>query len=80
MAWTWGYNDTKGADVVLELSIAQVDPAGRLSATLELADLHDTSCRLTTKFETEYLAIDNLRAWLEAMLTSQAGQAMLVGR
>ncbi len=75
--WTWGYNDIEGADIVLALAIAQDGHAGQLMVTVEMADLYDLSRRLTTKLQTDYNALDELRAGLELMVAQRAGQASL---
>jgi len=77
--WTWGYNAARGSDVVLALAITQVGHVGKLEAIVELADLHDTSCRLTTKLGTEYNALNTLRAGLELVMARRAGEAFLLG-
>ncbi|QYE35398.1 hypothetical protein KZX46_05295 [Polymorphobacter sp. PAMC 29334] len=77
--WTWGYDECEGTNLVLGLSLMQVDHAGKLRATVEIADLYDTSRRLTTKFETEYHALDILRGGLNLVVSQRAGEALLSG-
>jgi len=77
--WTWGYNSAEGSDLVLAVSIEQDGSAGRLKASVEMSDLHDPSCRLTTNFQTEYNALDTLRAGLELIVAHRSGEAFLRG-
>ncbi len=78
--WTWGYNSAEGSDLVIALAIAQDGHAGRLKATVVIADLYDVSCRLETKFQTDYNALDNLRAELETLVAHRTGEASLQGQ
>lgn len=74
-----GYDESEEADAVLALSLARDGNAGRLKATVEMADLYDTSCRLTTKLETDYNALDTLREGLERLVEHRTGECFLLG-
>lgn len=78
-AWNWGYDTKEGTDAVLALCIMQTQSDGSLEASVTLADLHDTSQRLTAKLRTDYVSLDVLRQQLQGMHNQRSGKALLNG-
>jgi hypothetical protein len=76
---TWGYDDIKGDNVILNIQVAPVNMKGDLVAEVQIADLYDQGQRVIAAFSTTYAEVDVFRQQLTALANGRADDAELSG-
>jgi hypothetical protein len=74
-----GYDELRGDDLMLSVSVRPADSLGHLDVTIEIADQKDPSCRLRAKLLTTYSELDRFVPDLRRVASGSGAEAILSG-
>lgn len=74
-----GYNQMRGDDMMLLLTVRPSVAMGVLESRVEIADADDPTCRLKAKLHTRYASIDRFVPQLRALASGARDEVVFLG-
>lgn len=76
----WGYHYQGHDELILRIEIARANTRGDLIVRFEIADQDEPSERVRGSFLTNYPDVDAFKSAIAALMSNEAGEAVLKGR